>query len=80
MAQMGVPLWLSGLNIQHRLCSSLGHCFDAGSIPSLGTSHALGITENKYDTNKPVYKTETDRLVNAKGGRFGREMEWEVGG
>ena len=37
-----------------------------------------------YDTNEPIYETETDsgienRLVVAKGEGAGEGMEWEVG-
>ena len=34
----GVPLWLSGLRIQHCHCCGSGHCCGTGSIPGPGTS------------------------------------------
>jgi len=39
---LGVPLWPSGLKIQHCHCSSSGCCCGAGSIPGPGTSMCHG--------------------------------------
>ena len=43
----GVLLWLSRLRIQHCHCSSLGHHYDSGLIPGLGTSTCHGCGQKR---------------------------------
>ena len=50
---LGVPLWRSGLRIQHCCCSGLGQCYGADWIPGLGTS-----TCHRHSQNSKRTKTE----------------------
>ena len=49
----GVPLWCSGLRIQHYYCSGFGHCGGVGSIPDPGTStYAANMAKRKKERNR----------------------------
>lgn len=43
----GVPLWFIGLRLWHCHSRSSGCCYGTGSIPSLGTSCAMGVALKK---------------------------------
>ena len=44
---LGVPLWHSGLRIQHFHCRDLNCCCHAGSAPGLGTSMCCKCSQKK---------------------------------
>ena len=58
---IGVPLWLSGLRIQHCHCSGSGHSSGAGLIPGPGTSTCHGHSQ------KPKSKQKTLQWMNGCG-------------
>ena len=63
----GVPLWCSGLRIQHCHCSGSGHCCDLGLIPGLGTStcHRCGqrnCSLNFFPSSKEVISSKRSNL------------------
>ena len=48
----GVPLWCSGLKIQHCHCSGLGHCSGTGSTSGAGAS--TGTSEKKSISSQQI--------------------------
>ena len=55
---LGVPLWCSGLRIQHCQCSGLGCCCGISSIPGLGTSRCLRLGQ-KTNSKKQTKNHQT---------------------
>ena len=51
---MKYPLWLSGLRIWHCHGCGVGHSCGLDSVPGLGISYALGVTEEEKEKKRKI--------------------------